>query len=62
MLGDPKAGQCPDCVTGDNPNWCGPALRHNERSNNGFADATRGDERILVLRGNTVARPDRGGD
>ena len=38
MLGDPKAGQCPDCVTGDNPNWCGPALRHNERSNNGFAD------------------------
>ncbi len=38
MLGDPKVGQCPDCVTGDNPNWCGPALRHNERSNNGFAD------------------------
>jgi prepilin-type N-terminal cleavage/methylation domain-containing protein/prepilin-type processing-associated H-X9-DG protein len=38
MLGDVKAGQCPDCVTGDNPNWCGPALRHNERSNNGFAD------------------------
>jgi prepilin-type N-terminal cleavage/methylation domain-containing protein/prepilin-type processing-associated H-X9-DG protein len=38
MLGDPRVGQCPDCVTGDNPNWCGPALRHNERSNNGFAD------------------------
>jgi prepilin-type N-terminal cleavage/methylation domain-containing protein/prepilin-type processing-associated H-X9-DG protein len=38
MLGDIKAGQCPDCVTGDNPNWCAPALRHNERSNNGFAD------------------------
>ncbi len=38
MLGDVKAGQCPDCVTGDNPNWCAPALRHNERSNNGFAD------------------------
>jgi len=38
MLGDVQAGQCPDCVTGDNPNWCGPALRHNERSNNGFAD------------------------
>jgi prepilin-type N-terminal cleavage/methylation domain-containing protein/prepilin-type processing-associated H-X9-DG protein len=38
MLGDPVAGQCPSCVTGDNPNWCGPALRHNEKSNNGFAD------------------------
>jgi prepilin-type processing-associated H-X9-DG protein len=38
MLGDIKAGSCPDCVTGDNPNWCGPNLRHNERSNNGFAD------------------------
>jgi prepilin-type N-terminal cleavage/methylation domain-containing protein/prepilin-type processing-associated H-X9-DG protein len=38
MLGDVEAGQCPDCVTGDNPNWCAPALRHNERSNNGFAD------------------------
>jgi prepilin-type N-terminal cleavage/methylation domain-containing protein/prepilin-type processing-associated H-X9-DG protein len=38
MLGDPKVGACPDCVTGDNPNWCGPALRHNQRSNNGFAD------------------------
>lgn len=38
MLGDVQAGQCPDCVTGDNPNWCAPALRHNERSNTGFAD------------------------
>ena len=38
MLGDVQAGQCPTCVTGDNPNWCAPALRHNERSNNGFAD------------------------
>lgn len=38
MLGDVRTGQCPDCVTGDNPNWCGPALRHNARSNNGFAD------------------------
>ena len=38
MLGDVKAGQCPECVTGDNPNWCAPALSHNERSNNGFAD------------------------
>lgn len=38
MLGDVQAGQCPDCVTGDNPNWCAPALRHNTRSNNGFAD------------------------
>jgi prepilin-type N-terminal cleavage/methylation domain-containing protein/prepilin-type processing-associated H-X9-DG protein len=38
MLGDIKAGACPDCVIGDNPNWCGPNLRHNDRSNNGFAD------------------------
>ena len=38
MLGDVAAGQCPDCVTGDNPNWCAPALRHNDRSNVGFAD------------------------
>ena len=38
MLGDIQAGDCPDCVTGDNPNWCAPHLRHNERSNNGFAD------------------------
>ncbi|GEM_PF-118570 len=38
MLGDVQVGDCPGCVTGDNPNWCGPHLRHNERSNNGFAD------------------------
>jgi prepilin-type N-terminal cleavage/methylation domain-containing protein/prepilin-type processing-associated H-X9-DG protein len=38
ILGDPKVGGCPVCVTGDNPNWCGPALRHSQRSNNGFAD------------------------
>ncbi|MEW6158319.1 MAG: type II secretion system protein [Verrucomicrobiota bacterium] len=38
MLGDPQVGLCPGCVTGDNPNWCGPHLRHNQRSNNGFAD------------------------
>jgi prepilin-type processing-associated H-X9-DG protein len=38
MLGDSKVGQSPDCVTGDNPHWCGPAQRHNDRSNNGFAD------------------------
>ena len=38
MLGDVQAGQCPDCVTGDNPNWCAPALRHDGRSNTGFAD------------------------
>ena len=38
MLGDVQVGDCPSCVTGDNPNWCGPHLRHNERSNNGFAD------------------------
>ena len=38
MLGDILAGQCPGCVTGDNPNWCGPQLRHAEKSNVGFAD------------------------
>lgn len=38
MLGDVETGQCPSCVTGDNPNWCGPQLRHNGRSNIGFAD------------------------
>jgi prepilin-type N-terminal cleavage/methylation domain-containing protein/prepilin-type processing-associated H-X9-DG protein len=38
MLGDPQTGDCPSCVVGDNPNWCGPQLRHNGRSNNGFAD------------------------
>ena len=38
MLGDPQTGDCPSCVIGDNPNWCGPQLRHNGRSNNGFAD------------------------
>jgi len=38
MLGDVQAGDCPGCVTGDNPNWCAPSLRHNERSSNGFAD------------------------
>jgi prepilin-type N-terminal cleavage/methylation domain-containing protein/prepilin-type processing-associated H-X9-DG protein len=38
MLGDIAAGDCPDCVTGDNPNWAGPHLRHNERSTDGFAD------------------------
>ncbi len=38
MLGDVEAGDCPGCVSGDNPNWCAPQLRHNQRSNNGFAD------------------------
>lgn len=38
MLGDPQTGDCPACVIGDNPNWSGPHLRHNGRSNNGFAD------------------------
>lgn len=38
MLGDPQVGDCPACVTGDNPNWCGPHLRHSGSSNNGFAD------------------------
>jgi len=38
MLGDPQVGQCPSCVVGDNPNWCGPHARHNQRSSNGFSD------------------------
>jgi prepilin-type N-terminal cleavage/methylation domain-containing protein/prepilin-type processing-associated H-X9-DG protein len=38
MLGDVQVGDCPGCVTGDNPNWCGPQLRHNEKSTEGFAD------------------------
>ena len=38
MLGDIAAGQCPGCVTGDNPNWCGPQIRHNEKSSVAFAD------------------------
>jgi len=38
MLGDPQTGDCPGCVVGDNPNWCGPQLRHDGRSNNGFVD------------------------
>jgi prepilin-type N-terminal cleavage/methylation domain-containing protein/prepilin-type processing-associated H-X9-DG protein len=38
MLGDISAGQCPACVTGDNPNWCAPDPRHNERTSTAFAD------------------------
>ncbi|MDA7510135.1 type II secretion system GspH family protein [Verrucomicrobia bacterium] len=38
MLGDPQIGQCPSCVVGGNPNWCGPHARHNQRSSNGFSD------------------------
>jgi prepilin-type N-terminal cleavage/methylation domain-containing protein len=38
MLGDPQVGQCPSCVVGGNPNWCGPHARHNQRSSNGFSD------------------------
>jgi prepilin-type N-terminal cleavage/methylation domain-containing protein/prepilin-type processing-associated H-X9-DG protein len=38
MLGDVDAGDCPGCVSGDNPNWCAPQLRHNQKSNNAFAD------------------------
>lgn len=38
MLGDISAGQCPTCVTGDNPNWCAPDPRHNERATTAFGD------------------------
>jgi prepilin-type processing-associated H-X9-DG protein len=41
ILGDPQVGDAPGLVTGSvalNPNWCAPQLRHNQRSNNGFAD------------------------
>jgi prepilin-type N-terminal cleavage/methylation domain-containing protein/prepilin-type processing-associated H-X9-DG protein len=39
MLGDLEAGQCPTCVTGDNPNWCAPDPRHNERATTAFSDS-----------------------
>jgi prepilin-type N-terminal cleavage/methylation domain-containing protein/prepilin-type processing-associated H-X9-DG protein len=38
MLGDIRAGQCPGCVTGDNPNWCAPDPRHNSRTTTAFSD------------------------
>jgi prepilin-type processing-associated H-X9-DG protein len=38
MLGDLEAGQCPDCVSGDNPNWCAPDPRHDNRTTTAFSD------------------------
>jgi prepilin-type processing-associated H-X9-DG protein len=63
MLGDPKVGDCPDCVTGDNPNWCGPHLRHNARSNNGLADGHVESMKAFWYYGNTPwLDPARGGN
>ena len=63
MLGDVQAGDCPGCVTGDNPNWCGPQLRHNERSNNGFADGHAESMKNFWYYGRTPwLDPARGGD
>ena len=63
MLGDVQAGDCPDCVTGDNPNWCAPHLRHNERSNNGFADGHVGSMKAFWYYGKTPwLDPLRGGN
>jgi prepilin-type N-terminal cleavage/methylation domain-containing protein/prepilin-type processing-associated H-X9-DG protein len=63
MLGDPQVGDCPSCVTGDNPNWCGPHLRHNERSNNGFADGHVESMKGFWYYGNTPwLDPARGGE
>lgn len=63
MLGDPQVGDCPGCVTGDNPNWCGPHLRHNERSTVGFADGHVESMRANWYYGNTPwLDPLRGGE
>lgn len=63
MLGDPQVGDCPSCVTGDNPNWCAPHLRHNERSNNGFADGHVESMKAFWYFNNTPwLDPSRGGD
>jgi prepilin-type processing-associated H-X9-DG protein len=64
MLGDPQVGDCPGCVTGaDNPNWCGPQLRHNTRSSNGFADGHVESMKGFWYYGNTPwLDPSRGGE
>jgi prepilin-type N-terminal cleavage/methylation domain-containing protein/prepilin-type processing-associated H-X9-DG protein len=63
MLGDVQTGDCPSCVTGDNPNWCAPHLRHNLRSNNGFADGHVESMKADWYYGNTPwLDPARGGE
>lgn len=63
MLGDPQVGDCPGCVTGDNPNWCGPHLRHGGRSNNAFADGHIETQKPFWYYGNTPwLDPLRGGE
>jgi prepilin-type N-terminal cleavage/methylation domain-containing protein len=64
MLGDPQVGDCPSCVTGaENPNWCGPHLRHNMRSSNGFADGHVESMKGFWYYGNTPwLDPTRGGE
>lgn len=62
MLGDPQVGQCPGCVTGTNPNWCGPHARHNQRSSNGFSDGHVESMTVDWYYGNTPwLDPKRGG-
>lgn len=62
MLGDPKVGQCPSCVTGSHPNWCGPHPRHNQRSSNGFSDGHVESMTVDWYYGNTPwLDPKRGG-
>jgi prepilin-type N-terminal cleavage/methylation domain-containing protein/prepilin-type processing-associated H-X9-DG protein len=62
MLGDTHVGDCPGCVTGSNPNWCAPHLRHNGRSNNGFADGHVESMKGFWYYGNTPwLDPARGG-
>ena len=62
MLGDPQVGQCPGCVTGSNPNWCGPHPRHNQRSSNGFSDGHVESMTVDWYYGNTPwLDPKRGG-
>ncbi len=64
MLGDPQVGDCPSCVTGsDNPNWCGPHLRHNARSTVSFADGHIESLKAFWYYGNTPwLDPNRGGE
>jgi len=56
-------GDCPGCVTGDNPNWSGPQLRHNQRSVVGFADGHGEGLKGFWYYANTPwLDPSRGGD
>jgi len=63
MLGDLQAGQCPGCVTGDNPNWCAPDPRHSERTSTAFSDGHVESTKLTWYVPNTPwLDPLRGGD